>query len=273
MKNVTIAIAQFTSKMGDPEANLTKALNAIHEAAGKGANLVIFPELYYQGYYNPTDRFHELAETCDGRLYQALSECAKKENIHIIMGYCQKKEDHPGKVYNTLMFVDNKGQRIANYTKVYGWDTEKDIFTDGEKFEVCETELGKIGLLICYDIEFPETFRALNMKGAEIVVCCSAWRTYLQHRWNSGLYSGATANLCYVVGCNTVGVNPAYQELCGDSKVIRPCGKTLDCAGNQEQILYSTLDLDEVKSERDAYPIWKDYHYDMFKDDILEKYF
>lgn len=273
MKNVTIAIAQLTSEMGDCAGNLKKAENAVKEAAGKGANLVIFPELYYPGYYNAIERFHELAEPCDGVLYQALSACAKKYNVHIVMGYCEKKDTAPGKVHNTLMFVNNKGERIANYTKVYGWDTEKDIFTDGEKFEVCDTELGKIGLLICYDIEFPETFRALNMKGAEMVICCSAWRTYLQHRWNFGLNSGAAANLCFVVGCNTVGVNPAYQELCGDSKIFRPNGKIVDMAGNQEQILYSTIDMEEVQRERDAYPIWKDYRYDMFKDSLLEKYF
>ncbi|MEM5769259.1 MAG: carbon-nitrogen hydrolase family protein, partial [Bacillota bacterium] len=245
----------------------------IREAAAKGANLVIFPELYYQGYYNSIERFHELAESCDGTLYSALSACAQEHNVHVIMGYCEKKDESPGKVYNTLMFVDNMGRRIENYTKVYGWDTEKDIFTDGEKFAVCDTQLGKIGLLICYDIEFPETFRALNMKGAEMVVCCSAWRTFLQHRWNSGLYSGATANLSFVVGCNTVGVNPAYQELCCDSKVIRPCGLTAGVAGNQEQILYCTVDMDEVQRERDSYPIWKDYRYDMFDKSLLEKYF
>ena len=273
MRNVTVAIAQFASTMGDPASNLAKAENAIHEAIGKGAQLVIFPELYYPGYYNPIVRFHELAEPCDGPLYQALSACAKRENVHIIMGYCEKKETAPGKVFNSLMFINNKGERLASYTKVYGWDTEKDIFTDGEQFFVCETEIGKIGLLICYDIEFPETFRALNMKGAEMVVCCSAWRTYLKHRWDTGLLSGATANLSFVVGCNTVGVNPAYQELCGDSQVIRPCGHVLDVAGDQEQILYSTFDLDEVQRERDAYPIWKDYHYDMYHENAMEKYF
>lgn len=273
MKNVTLAIAQFASIMGDPAANLKKAENAVKEAVGKGADIVIFPELYYPGYYNAIEDFHKLAEPCDGTLYQALSACAKEHNVHIIMGYCEKKDEAPGKVHNTLMFVNNKGERISNYTKVYGWDTEKDIFTDGEKFQVCDTELGKIGLLICYDIEFPETFRALNMAGAEMVICCAAWRTYLQRRWNSGLSSGATANLCYVVGCNTVGVNPAYQELCGDSKIYHPNGDVVAAAGDQEQILYQTIDMDAVTRERESYPIWRDYRHDMFQPELLEKYF
>lgn len=272
MRNVTIAIAQFASVMGNPDANLKKAIGAMEQAAQKGADIIVFPELYYQGYYNPIDLFHEIAETKDGALYQSLSEACRKNNIFAVMGYCEKKVEQPGKVFNSLMFVDNEGNQIADYTKVYGWDTEKDIFTDGDHFDVCDTKIGKIGLLTCYDIEFPETFRLLNMKGAEMVICCSAWRTYLQHRWDAGLASGATANLCFVVGCNTVGVNPAYQQLCGDSQVIRPNGHIIDRADENEQILYTTIDLDEVKRERDAYPIWKDYHYDMFDKNLLNLY-
>ncbi|MCI6151640.1 MAG: carbon-nitrogen hydrolase family protein [Fusobacterium perfoetens] len=272
MRNLTMAIAQFESKHGDCKYNLEKAKKAIKEASEKGANLIVFPELYYQGYYTPIETFHKLAETCDGYLYNELKKEAINNNIHIIMGYCEKKEDRPGKIFNTVMFINNKGERIANYTKVYGWDTEKDIFTDGEKFEVCETELGKIGLLICYDIEFPETFRILHFKGAELVICCAAWRELLQHHWNTGLYSGAMSNLFYVAGINTVGYNPANQKLCGDSKVILPNGKLLDKASDQEELKLITLDMDEVQHEREIYPTWRDYHYDMFDKKLLEKY-
>ncbi len=272
MREVKLAVAQYESKIGDCEYNLNRAKKVIKEAAKNGAKLVVFPELYYQSYYNTIERFHELAETCDGYLYEELKKEAIENEVHIIMGYCEKKNDQPGKVFNTLMFLNSKGERIANYTKVFGWDTEKDIFTDGLKFEVADTELGKIGLLLCYDIEFPEAHRILSFKGAELIVCCAVWRTFLQHRWNAGLFAGATQNLINVCGVNTTGFNLAGQEICGDSKTIHPSGKVIDVASKGEEIFYSIIDMDETQAERDRYPIWKDYHYDMFDKELLKKY-
>ncbi len=273
MRKLNIALAQIKSLHGQCEKNLIRAINIIEEVAKKGTNIVIFPELFYTGYFNRRKTFHELAEFSDGYLYNKLKETALKYNISIIMGYCEKKKEFPGKVFNSLMFVNNKGELLCSYNKIYCWKKEKRTFTQGEKLFVCETEFGKIGLLNCYDIEFPELFRILHFKGAELVICPAVWSKWIEHRWHSSLMAGAINNLFFVAGINTVGPTPAEKDLCGNSKIISPFGDVISNASwDKEEILYSSIDLDYIKQIREEYPIWNDYHYDMFDKTLLEKY-
>lgn len=273
MRNLKIAIAQIKSFHGECEKNLNKALEIIEEVSKNGADIIAFPELFYTGYFNRRKTFHELAEFSNGYLYTKLKEAAVKYNISIIMGYCEKKEDFPNEIFNSIMFIDNKGKLLCSYNKIYCWKEEKRTFRQGDKLFVCETEFGKIGLLNCYDIEFPELFRILHFKGAELVICPAVWSNWIGHRWHSSLMAGAINNLFFVAGVNTSGETPAGKKLCGDSKVISPFGDIVaNASADNEEILYSIINLDDVIKIREEYPIWEDYHYDMFDKNLLKKY-
>lgn len=273
MRKLNIALAQIKSFHGDCEKNLTKALEIIQEASQKGSNLVVFPELFYTGYFNRRKTFYELAEYSNGYLYNRLKEAAIKYNIMIVIGYCEKKKEFPNKVFNSLMFIDNKGNLLCSYNKIYCWKEENKTFTCGDKLFAVDTDFGKIGLLNCYDIEFPELFRILNFKGAELILCPAVWSKWIGHRWHSSLMAGAINNLFFVTGINTVGPTPLGKDLCGDSKIISPFGDIIaNASADKEEILYSTIDLDYVSEIRKEYPIWQDYHYDMFDESLLEKY-
>ncbi|NME35315.1 MULTISPECIES: carbon-nitrogen hydrolase family protein [Fusobacterium] len=270
MRKINITIAQVKSIHGKPEKNLEKAIKIIEEVSKNGSNLVVFPELFYTGYFNRRRTFHELSEEKNGNLFNKLKEISIKNNIYIIMGYSEKEKDT---YYNSLMFVDNKGNLLCNYRKIYCWEEENRTFTKGDKLFACDTEFGKIGLLNCYDIEFPELFRILHFKGAELIICPSVWSEWLKNRWHSSLMAGAINNLYYVIGVNTVGLNPLGQNICGDSEVISPFGDVVAKASDtEEEILNITIDLDEVTKTREEYPIWKDYRMDMFNFELLEKY-
>lgn len=273
MRKLNIAIAQIKSFHGECEKNLNKALKIIEKAAQNRSNIIIFPELFYTGYFNKRKIFYEKAEYSNGYLYSKLKETAVKYNIAIIMGYCEMKKEFPDKYFNSLMFVDNKGKLLCSYNKIYCWKEEKKTFTEGKKLFVCETEFGKIGLLNCYDIEFPELFRILHFKGAELVICPSVWSKWIGHRWHSSLMAGAINNLFFVAGVNTVGSTPLGKDLCGDSKIISPFGDiVVNASWDKEEIIYSSIDLDYVNKIREEYPIWDDYRHDMFDKLLLEKY-
>ncbi|MFA6877924.1 MAG: carbon-nitrogen hydrolase family protein, partial [Fusobacterium sp.] len=123
----------------------------------------------------------------------------------------------------------------------------------------------------CYDIEFPELFRILSLKGAELVICSAVWSKWIQHRWHNSLISGAATNLYFVAGVNTIGTTPKGSVICGDTKVINPFGEVIIKASeDKEEVIYKTIDLDEVKKMREEYPIWKDFRKDMYKDKILD---
>lgn len=273
-KGLKVAIAQLKYETGNKEKALEKAEKVIKEASEKGSEMIIFPEIYYQGYCNSIEKFKEIAETNDGELSEWLSKKAKEYNIYIVMGYCQKKLEQPEKLFNTVIMYNNTGKFIGDYVKVYGWGDENLVFTPGEKLPVYDTEFGKIGFAICYDIEFPEVFRIMAMKKVDIVIVISAWSKHLEVRWHAGLLAGATQNLITVIACNSVGLNPANLPLAGDSKIISPFGRILANANDigEEEILYCSLNVKEIQKERENYPIWRDYRRDMFNEELLKKY-
>lgn len=271
MKKIKLAMAQVESFHGDKEKNLEKALEIIKKASKEKADIVIFPELYYSGYFNKRKIFHELAEYNDEKLYVELKKAAIKYNIFIIMGYVEKKKNIYDKLFNSMIFINNKGERLGSYNKYYCWDLEKKTFTQGDEVSVYKTSLGNIGLLNCYDIEFPELFRILSLKGAELVICTAVWSKWIQHRWHNSLISGAATNLYFVAGINTVGKTPKGSVICGDTKVINPFGEVvINASEDKEELLYKTIDLNEVKKMREEYPIWKDFREEMYQDKILD---
>jgi len=270
-KEVKLALCQVESRNGDKPYNLNKALEIIESAAKQGANIVVFPETYYTGYYNTKKEFFELAETSDGDLFRSMSKACKSLGLCVIIGYVEKKKDDKS-IYNSLMFIDNYGKLATSYTKFYSWAQERKIFPNGNKLPVIETDFGKIGLLLCYDIEFPETSRILAFKGADIIICCSVWREFIQQRWYGALLSIAMANLVFVAGCNTVGINPDGEKLCGDTQLIDPMGEIPHRSGDEEVILYADLDIGKIASIRNNYPIYDDFKSDTFDRSLLNKY-
>lgn len=266
---IKIALAQIKSFHGDPELNLKKAIKLIEEASNKKVNIIIFPELYYSGYFNRRKKFYEISETKE-EFHSKLKNKAKEHNISIIMGYPEKEGE---KYYNSIIYIDEDGKLLCSYRKIYCWKEEKRTFEQGDKLFVVDTKFGKIGLLSCYDVEFPELFRILHFKGAKLVICPAVWSEWIGHRWDSSLMAGAINNLYFVVGVNTVGPTPLNKELCGNSQVISPFGEVVVRASSKkEEVIYCEINLEEVEEIRKEYPIWQDYREDMFDKNLIKKY-
>lgn len=173
-ENFLMALGQMAPAQGEPEINLKKMASMAAEAAVRGADILCFPELSYTGYFVRKERLLEIAETEDGVFVTWLRDAAKKYSIWIGAGYAERGGEG---LYNTYLLANREGNIACRARKVHLWKSEKKRFVSGHEFPVIDTEFGKIAVLICYDMEFPETVRMAGLRGAETILCPAAWRT------------------------------------------------------------------------------------------------
>lgn len=266
-RKVKIAIGQMKVAQGDTHGNLQKMISIILEASANKADLVCLPELAYTGYFLESKELQQLAEPVDGPFVQTLSKLAQEKGVYVIAGYAESV-DIPGRMYNSAVLIDNKGCVVGNMRKVYAWGQEKLKFREGREFPVYDTPLGKIGMMICYDVEFPEPARVEALKGAEIIVVPAVWSIPAERRWDVDLSGNALFNILFMVGANPVGDN-----CCGKSQIVGPDGVVRACASHDnEEILYCEVDLNEVVATRSWLPYLNDFKEDTFSMDAVNKY-
>jgi len=171
---VTVAVSQLAIGIGEPGANRAGAAAAVTEAAGRGAKIVVLPELTPSGYvFNDAAEARGLGEPADGPTAAQWSGLAAEHDLVIIGGFAELGGD--GHLYNSAMLVDGSGP-LAVYRKVHLWDAEADFFTPGaDEPPVVDTKFGRIAMMICYDVEFPEWVRLPALAGAELLAVPTNW--------------------------------------------------------------------------------------------------
>jgi predicted amidohydrolase len=236
---VDVAVMQFSPDPLDPERNRRRmAEEALAEAERRPADLIVFPELATTGYVplllgDPApERLRALSEPVPGPTTEALGAVAARTGAHIAVGLSECDAD--GRLFNSLALVAPGGDVVALHRKVHLFDEEARHHEPGDRFDVARTELGMIGLSVCYDSRFPEAARMQALAGAEILICVFAYapdpgvpRGILTYRaivraWENSVF--------YVLG-NRVG-NDAGVEFVGGSVVTGPFGETLSEAGD-----------------------------------------
>lgn len=263
METLRIALVQSKSTVGtetfDPrEDNLARALQAIQEVARKGAQLVVFGEMYLSGYR--TDewlyKWATSVEPPDVHV-QTLIETAKALNVHIMMGAATFGRFIPGDVYNSTLFVGPTGllgvyrkTHVAAFPYSEGVAMERCFYSPGKELPVFDTSLGRIGIHICYDITFPEVSRVQALKGAELLVNSSASAAGFEEFWDHALSMRASENATWYVVCSVVGEQRG-DVLFGGSRIINPTGKVV-AAGkyHEEDVVIADIDLTLTRKER-----------------------
>ena len=166
--DIKIAVVQFAIKQFAPEENLRKAEQFIATASSE-AQIIVFPEDFVVG---PLLGRNEFADF-DGRYFKHFQQLASKYAIDIVAGSIP--EGTQAGLFNTACYIDSNGNILGKYRKVNLWIPERDYNTPGNEICVFQTRYGKVGLIICWDLMFPEIFRAMLRKGVEIVICPSYW--------------------------------------------------------------------------------------------------
>jgi predicted amidohydrolase len=169
-----VACQQLAPAIGELEANRALCLAAIAEAVDAGAEVIVLPELITSGYmFESTEEAAEVAIAPDHELLREWADVAAQANVVVIGGFCERGDD--GLVYNSAAVADAAGVR-AVYRKLHLWDNEHAIFTPGNQTPpVIETGVGRIGVVICYDLEFPELTRSVALAGAQLLAVPTNW--------------------------------------------------------------------------------------------------
>ncbi len=170
---VRVAVCQLAPRIGDVAGNVDRALAAVSTAADAGAQLIVLPELVTSGYvFRDLEEVREVAEPADGPTTQRLAALARERSLIVVAGFPERSGDL---IYNSAVLVDESGPR-AVYRKAHLWDRESDFFTPGSAPPpVVETHRGRIGMVVCYDLEFPEWMRAVALQGADVVCAPTNW--------------------------------------------------------------------------------------------------
>jgi predicted amidohydrolase len=239
----------------DKAATVDKAVENVRRC--KGADLIILPELWNIG-FTSYDRYRAEAEGKDGLTLSRLKEAARELKAHLHTG--SFVEEEAGKYYNSSYLISPGGEILANYRKLhlFGYGSkEKEILSPGKEVVVARTPIGNLGLATCYDLRFPELFRRMVEKGAEVFVVCAAWPYPRLEHWIMLNRVRALENQCFLVSANSMGLNAGTQFV-GHSMAVNPWGISLASAGDDEVNLKSEIDLSEVKSARERFPALAD---------------
>lgn len=255
-----IACVQIKSELGDKTANLQKMITKLEEVCGNSVDkcskvdLVVFPELAVTG-YECSNLYAEVAEELpEGDSVKVMAEAARRFNVYIVYGLIEKDTSKGENVlYNTAVLLDKSGSVVGKYRKshlVEGPETR--LFKKGTEYPVFETDIGKIGMMICWDTAYPEVARILALKGAEIIVAPAAWESPYDEDWDIVQCARSFDNVVYVASCNHVGTDDKLTFF-GKSKIVGPTGRTIVEAGNDEEIITAEVDLDCLPKLREGF--------------------
>ena len=242
--SISVAIYQGSAENGNVHANLDKMKEQIKAAKKLGADVIVFPELFTTGYFLSRELMRELAEKKNGRFFSELSACARENDIGVLYGYPELSEDL---VYNSAQFLDKSGNSLENYRKAHLWTLEDNsiefMFTPGDKlssvFEFCGV---KIGLCICYDVEFSETVRCLALRGADVVLCPTAVADYERFAEEAKFTNTSVlATRAFDNGIYLAFVNYSGQGFAGGSRCYGPKAERLvACGGTEDEGIFLT---------------------------------
>lgn len=262
------ALLQSSGRPGSIVENLKVLDEAAGRAAAAGAGLVAAPEMFLTGYAIGDD-IARLAEPSDGDSADAIAEIATRHGVAVVYGYPEREGERSemgvpaaegrGRVYNSAQLISADGTRLANYRKTHLFGCfERDHFTPGEQ-PVVQAELNglRVGLMICYDVEFPENVRAHALAGTDLLVVPTAQMHPFQFVAESVVPVRAFENQMYVAYVNRVGPEGEF-EFVGLSTLAGPDGIARTRAGRGEELVLADADPAFLAASREANPYLKD---------------
>jgi len=247
-----VAIVQTVSRIGEIDKNIKKMTCFVEDVCKNEdkVKLIVFPELVATGFVLG-EQAHSLAELSHGRIFQSLAELAKRQKIYLVYGYIEQGEK-PNVIYDSLAFIDDRGKLCANYRKIHLTEFERDTFTAGSKITIAQTELGKFGLMICWDLAFPEQARLQTLSGCNVLLSICAWEKPYGHALRQFAIARSIDNSAYNIVVNAIGTS-GDLELTGQSSVYDLAGQAIASLNEEEAYSVASIDFKKQQEQRESF--------------------
>ncbi len=259
-QSLRVACVQLDGGDGTQAQRRADALDWVHAATAQGARLIVLPELWPVGFFH-FDDYDRVAEPLDGPTVTALADAARVAGAWVYTGSFIERSQRG--IHNAGVLLDPDGRARLVYRKVHLFGYQSDealLLTPGDDVAIAATPFGTVGATTCFDLRFPELYRDLVDRGAQLVVVASAWPTARLEHWRLLLRARAVENQMYVIACNATG-SDAGVALAGHSAIVDPWGEVLAEADDHPQTLIADIDPSRVEEIRGRYPFLAERRY------------
>lgn len=262
LKKFKIGLCQMevTNNIGE---NINVAKTMIYDAADKGADIVVLPEIWNCP-YSPK-YFEKFAEEEMEKTFDFMESIAKEKNIFLVGGSIPEKSEEDGKIYNTSFVFNRNGELIAKHRKVHLFDidipngvtfSESSIFSAGKEITTFDTEFGKIGLAICFDIRFPEQFTAMSQKDIVMAILPAAFNmTTGPAHWEVSIRARALDNQIFFAAISPARNTDGHYKAWGHSCISDPWGKIIAQVDEKSNVIVQEIDLNIEEKIRTELPL------------------
>ena len=257
-----VACIQMNMKFSDPDWNFEQAEKLILQAA-PGSDVLVLPETWNAGFF-PHEGLERFADEEGRRVKERIGALAKKLSVNIVAGSVVNRKG--GDIFNTAYIFDRNGETVGEYDKTHLFTPmeEDRYFRKGSRLTAFELDGVRCGIIICYDVRFPELVRSLAVNGLDMLFVVSQWpRVRIPHLL-ALTKARAIENQMFVVCCNSCGT-AGETVYGGNSSIHDPWGETLAQAGSGEEILTADCDLSVVKGIRDSINVFRDRRPELYK--------
>jgi predicted amidohydrolase len=257
---LNVALAQIDIAFGAPQANLAAVRPLAAAAAARGAALLVLPELWPTGY--DLERAAALADAPGSGIHAALAALAREQGIAIAGSTLTRRGTQ---ITNTATLYGPDGALLLSYDKLHLFALlhEERYLAPGNALALCDAPWGRTALGICYDLRFPEQWRACALQGATLLLVPAEWPTPRREHWRVLVQARAIENQCFVVAVNRVGSDPA-ASFGGHSLVVGPGGEIVAEGGETAELLFASLDMEAVAATRARIRVWDDRRPDVY---------
>lgn len=258
-----IAVYQMHTVLGAPGANMEKAEKFLRDAAGRGADLAMLPEMWPTGFDLRNVEKH-LADPAHAAIPARLAALAKEMRIDVMTGSMLSAGPAAGRARNTAHYVSRDGETLASYSKMHLYPPmlEDQYLAPGDAHEVFKTRFCASAMAICYDLRFPELFRRCALDGARLMLVSAAWPAGHVALLRELARVRALENQCFLAAVNCAGPTGEYT-FGGMSAIYDPVGRPVLECGPGEEIALADIDLAAVDKARAALPALKNYRRDI----------
>lgn len=257
-----ISCLQMNMELGEPNRNFAHAKQLILEAVKEKTDVLVLPETWNTGFF-PKDNIAEISCNNGAEVKEQIGGLAREYGVNIVAGSVSNKREN--RVYNTAFVFNRKGECVAEYDKTHLFTPlgEDKYYTAGDRLCCFELEGVKCGIIICYDLRFPELVRTLALSKIDMLFVVSQWPTARTFHLRTLTLARAIENQMFVVCCNSCG-RALDTVFGGNSAIINPLGETLAFAGEREEIISAECDINILNEIRANMPVFRDRRQELY---------